>query len=361
MKISNTAKVAAVAAVGVVALAGCSSNSSGGGDNPNNISCSTGSIKASGSSAQKNAISQWINEYQSACSGSTIDYQANGSGAGIQDFNNSQTAFAGSDAAISGADLAAANTRCGGGPAINIPMVGGAVVAAYNVAGVSNLTLTPQVISGIFSDKIKKWNDPAIAAANPGVTLPDATIVSFHRSDSSGTTANFTEYIKANDAAGWTFAAGKDWVAPGGQGSKGSDGIASSIKSTPNSIGYMELSFAQDQKLAVASIDNGAGAVAPTAETASAALAEATVTGTGNDLSLKLAFGTQAAGAYPMVLITYEITCQKGLPADQLALTKSFLTWTSSSAAQGELGEAGYAPIPASLLTKVVTAVNAIS
>lgn len=350
-----------VAATATVAMAGCSSSGSASSGSIAGASCQSGAIKASGSSAQKNAITQWINNYQQACGDATIDYQANGSGAGIQDFINSQTSFAGSDSAMKDADLTNASARCAKGPAINIPMVGGAIVAAYNVSGVSNLTLTPEVLAGIFANQITKWNDKAIAQINPGVTLPDAAIVQFHRSDSSGTTDNFTQYLIANAPNVWKFTGGKDWVAPGGQGAKGNDGVASSVKSTANSIGYIELSFAQDQNLSLASINNGSGAVAPSSATASAALAQAQVIGTGNNLALKLDYSTKAAGAYPLVLVTYEITCQAGLPSDQLALTKGFLTYAASSDAQGQLASIGYAPIPADLLGKVNTAVNAIS
>ncbi|MEI6620604.1 MAG: phosphate ABC transporter substrate-binding protein PstS [Actinomycetes bacterium] len=358
--VGRTVGIACVGIAGALALAGCGSSSSSS-SNPDNISCATGSIKASGSSAQKNAMSEWVNAYQSACTGSTIEYQANGSGAGIIDFNNSQTSFAGTDSAVKDADLTAANTRCGGGPAINIPMVGGAITAAYNVSGVSSLILTPGVLAKIFSNKITTWNDPAIAAINPGVALPSAAIVQFHRSDSSGTTDNFTKYLAATAKADWTTATGKDWVAPGGQGAKGNDGVAAAVKSTANAIGYMELSFAQDAKLNVASIDNGGGPVAPTAATGSAAIALATVTGTGNNLALSIDYATKAPGAYPLVLVTYEFTCQKGLPSGQVTLTKSFLTYTASAPAQAKLATAGYVPIPTTLLTKVNTAVAAIS
>lgn len=360
MKITKSVKVLSLAVVSAAALAACGGSTSSG-SNSEGISCESGSIKASGSTAQKNAMTEWINAYQSACPGATIDYQGNGSGAGVQDFINAQTAFAGSDSAVKDADLAAASKRCASGPAINMPMVGGAITAAYNVAGVDKLALTPKLLAGIFSSKITKWNDPAIAAANSGVNLPDSTIVQFHRSDSSGTTDNFTKYLVATAAADWKYTAGKDWTAPGGQGSKGNDGVAASVKSTQNSIGYIELSFAQDQQLKTASIDNGGGAVAPTAETGSAALALATVTGSGNNLALKIDYATQNPAAYPLVLVTYEVTCEKGLASNLLPLTKSFLTYTASNSAQSKLADTGYVPIPAELLTKVNTAVGSLS
>ncbi len=248
MTISRTARLAAVAVAGVLALAACGSDGGSSASSSGDANCVSGSLKASGSSAQKNAMAEWINGYQSNCSGATIDYQANGSGAGIQDFINKQTAFAGSDSALKEDDKTAADARCATGPAIDIPMVGGAIVAAYNVSGVDKLILSSDVLAGIFGNTITKWNDPKIAGINPGVTLPDATIAQFHRSDSSGTTDNFTKFIATTSTA-WTFGNAKEWTAPGGQGAKGSDGVASAVKSTPNSIGYVELSFAQDAKL----------------------------------------------------------------------------------------------------------------
>jgi phosphate transport system substrate-binding protein len=357
--ISRTARLAAIAVAGVLALAACGSDGGSSASPSGDANCVSGSLKASGSSAQKNAMAEWINGYQSNCSGATIDYQANGSGAGIQDFINKQTAFAGSDSALKEGDKTAADARCATGPAIDIPMVGGAIVAAYNVGGVDKLILSSDVIAGIFGNTITKWNDPKITAINPGVTLPDATIAQFHRSDSSGTTDNFTKFIATTSSA-WTYGNAKEWTAPGGQGAKGSDGIAAAVKSTPNSIGYVELSFAQDAKLSTAWVDNGSGtAVEATSENAAKTIAAATVTGTGNDLALSIDY--KSAAGYPAVLVTYEITCEKGLDPSLVDLTKSFLTYTASDAGQSKLTELGYVPITGELLTKVRTAVSSIS
>ena len=365
MNITGTARLAAVALAGALALAACGSDNggttnSGSGSGSGSISCApAASIKASGSSAQKNAMTAWINAYQSACAGTTIDYQANGSGAGIKDFINKQTAFAGSDSALKDQDKTDADARCATGPAIDIPMVGGAIVAAYNVAGVDKLVLSSDVLAGIFGNTITKWNDPKITALNSGVTLPDATIAAFHRSDSSGTTDNWTKFLAGTSTA-WTYDHAKEWKAPGGQGAKGSDGVTQAVKSTPNSIGYVELSFVQDAKLSGAWIDNGSGtAIEPTSANAAATISSATVKGTGNDLALTIDYKTTAG--YPAVLVTYEITCEKGLDAALVPLTQSFLTYTASDAAQGKLTEAGYVPITGDLLTKVRTAVSSIS
>ena len=218
------------------------------------------------------------------------------------------------------------------------------------------------MLSKIFSGKITKWNDPAIKSLNSSATLPEATITTYHRSDASGTSDNFTKYLLANDATDWTYGHNKQWPAPGGQGAKGSDGVSAAIKSTPNTIGYVEWSFATQNKLQMAQIDNGGGAVTAHALTASARpSAAATVVGTGDDLTLKLDYTTKVAGAYPIILVTYEITCVQGLAADQAKLVKGFLTYTSSTEGQAKLTPLGYAPLPTEIQTKVQGVVAKIS
>ncbi len=368
MNVTRTSRLVALGFAGALALAACggsSSDDASGGDSAaggsGDIRCVSGSIKASGSSAQKNAITEWINEYQIACPDATIDYTPSGSSAGIQDFINNQTAFAGSDAPLNEEQATQAAARCENNPAWNLPMVGGAIAVAYNVEGVEELTLTPEVTSKIFADEIKTWNDPAIADLNPGVTLPDAPIAQYHRSDGSGTTQNFTAWLDQASGGAWTFGDNKEWKAPGGQGSKGNDGVASSLKSTPNSIGYIEESFLEQANALPAKIDNGGGAVELNTENASNGLATAQVVGTGNDLALELDYTTTDPSAYPVVLIAYEITCSAGLPAADLDLTKAFLEYTATPAAQEILPEIGYVPLPEELLTKVQTAVQALS
>ena len=358
MNISRTAGLAAVALAGALALTACGSDggASSASSDGASANCVNGSIKASGSSAQKNAMIEWINAYQASCQGATIDYQANGSGAGVTDFINKQTAFAGSDSALKPEEQPKADARCASGPAIDIPMVGGAITVVYNVQGVDKLVLDAPTLADIFDSKITKWNDPKIAALNSGVQLPDASIAQFHRSDESGTTDNFTKYLKAKEV--WTYDGGKAWQASGGQGAKGSDGVASAVKSTANSIGYVELSFAQDAGLSAAWIDNGNGPVEATSANAATTISSATVSGTGNNLALTIdRAGTKG---YPIVLVTYEITCEKGLTGTDLDLTKAFLTYTASSDGQAKLTDLGYVPITGDLLTKVQTAVSSI-
>src|SRR5207344_245399 len=183
VKLSRQGRIAGVAVAGVLALAACGSDNntatpSSSGSAGSGVACASGTLNASGSSAQANAMSQWIKDYQAACSGATINYGSVGSGQGVTDFLNGQTSIGGSDSALNPdkGEVDKANARCKTGQAVNLPMVAGPIAVVYNVSGVTSLTLTPAILAQIFSGKITMWNDPAIAAVNSGVTLPAAKI-----------------------------------------------------------------------------------------------------------------------------------------------------------------------------------------
>ena len=369
--IGTRTRVAALWAVGVAAaltLAACGSSGGDSGSNdaggsPAAIDCATGSLKAEGSTAQANAMDEWITQYQTECAGATIAYNGTGSGAGRTNFIAGQVDFAGSDAALSESkgEFASAATRCAGNPAINLPMVVGPVAVAYNVKGIDDLILNAEVTAKIFSGAITKWDDKAIAALNDGADLPSTAIKVFFRSDDSGTTQNFTAYLNAAAPTAWPSAAAQKWAGSVGEGKKGSDGVQQGVAAADGAIGYMEFSFAENGGLSTAQIDNGSGAVELSAESASKALESAQIVGVNGDLALKIDYATKAEGAYPIVLVTYEIVCTKGLAADQAALVKSFLTFTASDAGQDILVDLDYAPLPAEIATKVQAAVAALA
>jgi phosphate transport system substrate-binding protein len=370
------AGVTGVALVGTLALAGCGSNnnttaSSSGAPSAsvaaNTADCGTGTLTGEGSSAQKNAIEQAITDYQTTCSGATINYNPTGSGAGIKQFTAGQVDFAGSDSALksvpvagaTGTEQANADKTCAS-PAWNMPMVTGPIAVAYNVKGVDKLILTPAVTAKIFNGVITKWNDPAIAAINPGVTLPATPVKVFFRSDESGTTENFTKYLAAAAPTDWTAAPGKKWTGKG-EGKQASAGVSNAVKSTDGGVTYTEWSYAKDNKLGIAQIDNGGGAVELTAPAVSKAVSLATQTGTGNNVKLKLDYATKTPGAYPILLVTYEIACSKGKDAAKAKLLQSFLKFFASTDEQAKLVSIGYAPLPATIQTQVNTAISALS
>ena len=374
MSITTRTGVLAALAAGAVALTGCGSDSGSsadaGGSSPagssstGTASCASGSLKAEGSTAQKNAMEQWIQDFQKKCSGTTITYNGTGSGAGVSNFIAKQDDFAGSDSALDPTkdEVSKATAACGS-PALNLPMVTGPIAVAYKVNGVKDLTLTPQVITKIFLGKITSWDDPAIKAINSGASLPSTKITVFYRGDSSGTTQNFEKYLAANDPTDFTSKPDKDSSKAGfaGQGKTGSQGVQQAIGSTEGSIGYVEWSFAVSGNLDTAKVDNGSGAVELTADSAGAAVAAAKVASNGGkDLTLKLDYATKTSGAYPIILVTYEIVCSKYADAKIGSLVKSFLTYTAGDG-QAALQDLGYAPLPTEIQTQVQAAVASIS
>lgn len=325
--------------------------------------CPTGSINGSGSTAQANAITQVINDYKAACSGKgRINYSPTGSGAGVSSFIGRQTDWAGSDSALdpSKGEVAKAAQRCSANEAWHLPMAAGPIAVVYNVDGVSDLTLSSETLAGIFAGDITKWNDPAIKKDNPGAALPGADISVYYRSDESGTTDNFTNYL--NKAAGdeWTEKHSKQWQGTG-KGADKSAGVAQAVKSTQNSISYIEWSYATKNNLPTAAIDNGAGAVKLTSESAGKAVSSAKPAGRGNNLQLDMQYKNTPAGVYPAVLVTYEIVCSKGLDPARTALLKDFMAFYASSTEQAAILKQGYAPLPADVSTKVLAAAQAIS
>jgi phosphate transport system substrate-binding protein len=371
VKLKRFSPLAAGLVVGALLLSACGSdnNSATGAGTSDSASpaaaagtCASGTLNAEGSSAQQNAIDEVIASFTSDCADATINYNPTGSGAGITQFTAGQVDFAGSDSALKAeaGEVAKAKQRCQGNDAWNLPMVTGPIAIAYNVKGVDSLVLTPEVAAKIFKGAIKTWDDPAVAALNKNTKLPSAAIKVFFRSDESGTTENFQKYLSGAAPKVWTDAPSKTW--PGaGEGREKSSGVAEGVKSTADSVTYVEWSYAKDSNLGVSQIDNGAGPVQLTGEAVGKAVAAAKQAGTGNDLRLSLDYTTQEAGAYPILLVTYEVVCSKGLDAGKTALLKDFLTFFSSTQTQNSLEQVGYAPLPEQVRTKVEAAVKAIS
>jgi phosphate transport system substrate-binding protein len=328
----------------------------------NGITCAgSGTLNGEGSTAQANAISTWVSTYQGACSGVTINYNGTGSGAGVKQFTANQVDWAGSDSALKPEEIDPAKARCGGNDVYDIPMAVGPIAVAYNLSGISGLVLDGPTIAKIFSGKVSKWDDQAIKDLNAGVTLPSKDIKVFFRSDESGTTDNFQKYMAAAGGGNFTGAMGKAFSGGIGEGQAKSAGVQQAVKATDGGIAYIEYSYAKDANLGVAKVKTGGDPVELTAENAGKALAAASLVGTGNDLTLKLDYTTSAPGAYPIVLVTYEIVCAKGLDATKTGILKSFLSYLSSSAGQSAISAIGYGTLPPDLVARVTATIAAIS
>lgn len=368
------AKVAALAAIGTLALSACSSNtastssssSAAGGSSAAassvKLECPAGTLTGAGSTAQGTAMDETIAAYAAKCNNKAkITYAGTGSGDGIAKFTAKQVDWAGSDSALKvDSEVGKAKDACSA-DALHLPMVAGPIAVVFNVDGVDKLTLKTETVAKIMKGQIKTWDDAEIKAQNPNAKLPSADITVYFRSDSSGTTDNFTNFL--NKAAGsvWTDKHDKAWKGVG-QGKEKSTGIQQAMQQNKNSISYVEWSFAKDGNIKVAQIDNGAGPVELTAQSAGKAVEAAKITGTGNDLRMELEYKDTKAGVYPIVLVTYEIVCSAGTPskADNAGLLKDFLTFYASSENQSDLQKLGYAPLPTSISDKVQASIKTI-
>ena len=307
---------------------------------------------------------RFVKAFEQACSGQTLNYTANGSGAGISDFTGNQTDFGGSDSPLVPSEYAAAQQRCGGSPAWNLPVVFGPIAITYNVNGVTSLILDGQTAAKIFNGGITAWNDPAIQALNSGVTLPAEPIRVVFRSDISGTTDNFQKYLDTAANGAWGKGAGKTFKGGVGEGAKGNDGTAATVKSTEGAITYNEWSFAQEQHLNMAKIITSAGPdpVAVNAESVGKTIASAFIIKEGNDLVLDTIsfYRPNQPASYPIVLATYEIVCSK-YPDPQVGMAVKAFLQSTIGAGQNGLADNGYIPIPDSFKPRLSAAVNAIA
>ena len=365
MKLKRSGAAVGLVAASALFMSACGSDNNGStGDSTAKATCAgKKALKASGSSAQKNAMDRFVNAYEAACDGFTLDYNPSGSGAGVNDFKGAQTDFAGSDSALNAdkGEVDAAKARCGS-DAWNLPVVFGPIAVAYNVAGVDGIAFDGATLAKIFTGQITKWNDPAIAALNAGKSLPDKDIHVIFRSDESGTTDNFQKYLAAASDGAYT-GSGKVFGGGVGEGAAKSDGVAAAIGNTDGAISYMEWSFAK--KAQVAKIITSAGPDAVELSTASAQKAVESVkvkTEGSNDLVLDTSsfYKPTTAGSYPIMLATYEIVCSKYSDPAVGTAVKAFLL-SAIGAGQKGLADNGYVPLPDSFLSKLQTAVNAIS
>jgi phosphate transport system substrate-binding protein len=370
LKLNRFGAVLSALSVGALVLAGCGSDNNTAGTSPTSGSSSSKvtcggkkTLKASGSTAQANAMTRFVNAFEQACPGQTLNYTANGSGAGISEFTGNQTDFGGSDSPLAAKEYDAAQQRCNS-PAWNLPVVFGPIAITYNVTSLNSLSLDGATAAKIFNGAITVWNDPAIQALNSGVSLPAEPIHVVFRNDESGTTDNFQKYLDAASNGAWGKGAGKTFKGGVGEGAKGNDGTSAAIKATEGSITYNEWSFAQAQKLNMAKIITTAGPdpVAISADSVGKTIAGATVAGQGNDMVLDTLsfYRPTQTGAYPIVLATYEIVCSKYPDAQVGTAVKGFLQATIG-AGQNGLADNGYIPIPDSFKARLSASINAIT
>jgi phosphate transport system substrate-binding protein len=328
------------------------------------IACSSGDDGAKGAASRSGAVdltgagatfpyplySKWFSDY-AAQTGVRINYQSIGSGGGIRQLSEGTVDFGASDSPMKDDEIAKAK-----GPVLHIPTVLGAVAITYNVPGVAaGLRLSGDIVADIFLGKVTKWNDPRIAALNSGASLPATDILVVHRSDGSGTTFVFTDYLAAVSPA-WASGPGrgKEVPWPVGLGGKGNEGVAGQVKQTPGAIGYVELAYAKQNNLPVAAIRNKAGGfVAPTPEgmtAAAAAAAGSLPADTDYRISIVNADG---AGAYPISSFTWILVYRQQSDTVKSRKLGEFLRWALTEG-EKQAASLDYAPLPEAMAANLL-------
>ncbi len=339
-----------VAALSVV-LAGIACNPGGGPGSSGSVS-----LQGAGATFPNPLYQKWLSEYGKLHPNMKIDYQSIGSGGGIKQLKEQTIDFGASDAPMKDEDLKAAPSDI-----LHIPTVLGAVVITYNLAGVNQtLRFSPEVVADIFLGKIKQWNDAKIAADNPGVTLPASNITVVHRSDSSGTSAVFTDYL-SKVSAEWKekVGAGTSPSWPTGLGGKGNEGVTGQVKNTPNTIGYVELAYAVQNKLPVGQIKNSSGNfIEPSMDAVAAAAAESAGS-MPEDLRVSITNAT-GAQAYPISSYTYILVYKEQKNAAKGKALVDFLWWGLHDG-ESYAKDLQYVPLPADIVKRAEGKIKAIT
>jgi phosphate transport system substrate-binding protein len=363
VKLKRLGAPLAILAAAAISLTACAANE---GSTPATTSAKpsnlSGTLNGIGSSAQGAAQTVWAAGFQTANPKVTVNYDPQGSGAGRTSFISGAADFAGSDAALKDTELAGTFAGCAAGSkGIDLPVYISPIAIAYNVDGVKDLKLDADTIAGIFSGAITTWNDPKIAALNSGASLPSAPITVVHRSDDSGTTQNFTDYLAANAPTVWTKPAAQTFPYQVGDAAKGTSGVADATKNAKNSITYIDesgsagLSIAQ---LKVGSTFTKISASGAAAVVAASPIASGRAT---NDLAIAIDRKDTSKGAWPLVLVSYVIACQQYKDAAKADLVKGYVDYIITDAAQKAANaQAGSAPLSKDLASKVTKAVASI-
>lgn len=325
-----------------------------------------GNLAGAGASSQEKAMGGWIATVASVAPDLTVTYEAVGSGGGREQFLAGGVQFAGTDSPLKDEEVAAAVNRCYGGEALELPLYISPIAVVYNLPSVdaANINMDAATIAKIFAGEIKNWNDPAIAAQNEGVTLPDLAIIPVNRSDESGTTENFTEYLAAASGGAWTHEASGDWPISGTQSGNGTSGLIDTVKAAEGAIGYADASRAGD--LGTVALKVGEKYVPFSAEAAAKVVdaSPRSEKATDKRLVVELDRETTADGAYPLVLISYSVACSVYETSQDATNVKAFLNYVASAEGQSVAAKpdvAGSAPISDALRSEVVAVIDSIT
>ena len=364
--------IAALSGIVMLAsVAACGDNTASTTDSSSTDSASktapiSGNFQGAGASSQQSAVEAWIAGFQGANPDAKIAYNPSGSGAGVQTFLTGATAWAGSDKALADDEVEQSKSVCADGTAFDVPVYVSPIAVIFNLKGVSDagkhINMDADTIAKIFDGKITKWNDPAIADQNKDLTLPDTAITVVHRSDKSGTTQNFVSYFKDQAPDSWTYDLSENWPNEVGQGAKGTSGVVSTVKQADCTIGYAD--FSQVGDLGTVAVKVGDSYNEISAEAGSKVIEDSkqddTVKGD-NRIVIKINHATEAKGAYPIVLVSYDIVCPAYKDTKQAEFAKAWLTYVTSDEGQKAAQDAaGTAPLPSSLKSEITKSIKAI-
>lgn len=350
---------AVIAIVAALALSSCAANEGGA---PATDSTLAGTLNAGGASTQQAAQAAWIASFQTSNPDVTINYDPSGSGAGRSTFIAGGSAFAGSDSYLKDEELAGDFASCAAGTkAVDLPVYISPIAVIFNVEGVTDLKVDSDTLAKIFKGDITSWDDAALVALNPDAKLPATAITAVHRSDDSGTTKNFTDYLNQTAPDVWTEPADDPFPYQSGEGAKGTSGVVSAVTNGVGTIGYADASQAGD--LGVAELKVGDSFVKYSAEAAAEVVAgsPAVAGRESNDLALDLNRKTTNPAEYPLVLVSYSIVCTEYADAAQAELVKAYVGYMASADGQAEAAAAaGSAPLSTKLQDKVAAVLKTI-
>ena len=365
-----TRSLAAVCGVGLLAsLAACGDNTAA----PESTSATkdgvaslTGEYAGAGASSQQTAVEAWIEGFRSQAPNATVAYNPSGSGAGVSTFLTGSTIWAGSDKALSAEEIEQSKSVCASGTAFDVPVYVSPIAVAFNLDGIStagkHVNMDAATIAKVFNGEITRWNDPAITEQNPGLDLPNLTITVVHRSDKSGTTLNFVSYLKDVAPSAWPHDLSENWPNEVGQGAKGTSGVVSTIKQANGTIGYAD--FSQVGDLGTIAVKVGDDYTPISADAASKVIADSPVDTSvdgDNRIVIDINHKTAATGAYPIVLVSYDIVCPAYKESNDATFAKAWLTYVTSAEGQKAAQDAaGTAPLPSNLTGKITASIDQI-
>ncbi|MBM6545249.1 phosphate ABC transporter substrate-binding protein PstS [Janibacter sp. YIM B02568] len=320
-----------------------STSSAGGGSAAESVS---GSIKGAGASSMEKAQGEWMAKFSEANPDATVEYSPDGSGTGREKFINGAVNFAGSDSAMDEEEMASAKEKGCTGETIQFPVYVSPIAVAYNLEGVDELNLSPEVMADIFNHKITSWDDEKIKADNPDADLPSTAITTVNRSDDSGTTENFATYLKAAAPDNWPHEPEDAWPVKGGEAAKGTSGVVGAIEAGQGTIGYADASQIGDLGAAKVKAEDEFIEYSPEAAAKILESAKRVDEASKTNYAVELDQANAGAGVYPVVLVSYAIACSEYGDAEAARTTKAYLEYIASQEGQdAAAAAAGSAPL----------------